>query len=631
VAGVVSYLVRKGKTKGKQAAPATRRWEKKYTFWIFFASTVIVFYLTDLTTAVAFLIGIVTAAALTRFWVWRHYWIKALAADGLPNPGVFKLRKQVRLARKRKDVVVSQFELAVMNNPKLLGTTSDRQKRMPPVRAMQLTADGNVAAEVDMAAIGKTIDDLQGAANEIAEVCRCKYFVVRRRENCAHVTWQFTDPLETVLRFQDLRLPERRGDKKYVVLGVDELNRPMQIPLAIPTLIAGAQGSGKSVAAWDYFGSLIQQGIPTRIYLIDAKQGQEFGVMGNVKDTWQGTINIAASATDVEGGLEVIAQWRKDVATRAMELGREGIRNFSAFTFERPLLLLAIDEALEFAPQMKQSTSELKSGMRQARAAGGTVLGLVQYANLEEMGQARKLFGNKVGFRADAEVGLTMFGKRAVEMGADTSRIPMDTPGIGFYQDEKGGLVKFRSAHVTDPVADLLQVGELPDDMGLGRIMPVEQDWAVYLLPNRDAECIYIGTSGYPKLRLKQHADDKPWWPEVDQKRIRIIWCKGGEPAALKLEAKLTDKFMPLYPVENNTDNPLRHDWRHGELAAHRPPIIAPKQIEAAKTSRWRKQAPVVEQVEPEVLVDAEILDGELLEDTEYQPYVASGSHWGSE
>jgi hypothetical protein len=67
VAGVVSYLVRKGKTKGKQAAPATRRWEKKYTFWIFFASTVIVFYLTDLTTAVAFLIGIVTAAALTRF------------------------------------------------------------------------------------------------------------------------------------------------------------------------------------------------------------------------------------------------------------------------------------------------------------------------------------------------------------------------------------------------------------------------------------------------------------------------------------------------------------------------------------------------------------------------------------
>ncbi|RPE39722.1 GIY-YIG catalytic domain-containing protein [Streptomyces sp. Ag109_O5-1] len=55
---------------------------------------------------------------------------------------------------------------------------------------------------------------------------------------------------------------------------------------------------------------------------------------------------------------------------------------------------------------------------------------------------------------------------------------------------------------------------------------------AVYRLYDRTGRLLYVGSSLNPNQRLKQHATDKPWWPEVDIRRATFEWCSDEATAA---------------------------------------------------------------------------------------------------
>lgn len=69
---------------------------------------------------------------------------------------------------------------------------------------------------------------------------------------------------------------------------------------------------------------------------------------------------------------------------------------------------------------------------------------------------------------------------------------------------------------------------------------------AVYRLYDADGSLLYVGTSNQPEARWKQHAPEKPWWPQVARKDIE--WYP-DRPKALTAEALAIITESPRYNV----------------------------------------------------------------------------------
>ncbi|MDX3298685.1 GIY-YIG nuclease family protein [Streptomyces scabiei] len=64
--------------------------------------------------------------------------------------------------------------------------------------------------------------------------------------------------------------------------------------------------------------------------------------------------------------------------------------------------------------------------------------------------------------------------------------------------------------------------------------VPGPRPTAVYRLYDAAGQLLYVGSAFDPTRRLRQHAAQKSWWPEVDPTRTLIEWH--GEEDAAKVE-----------------------------------------------------------------------------------------------
>lgn len=73
---------------------------------------------------------------------------------------------------------------------------------------------------------------------------------------------------------------------------------------------------------------------------------------------------------------------------------------------------------------------------------------------------------------------------------------------------------------------------------------------ALYELRNADREMLYVGISHRPMGRWREHAKDKPWWPQVAVRSL--IWF-GSRAEALLAEQAAIESAGPRY---NQTTSP---------------------------------------------------------------------------
>lgn len=75
---------------------------------------------------------------------------------------------------------------------------------------------------------------------------------------------------------------------------------------------------------------------------------------------------------------------------------------------------------------------------------------------------------------------------------------------------------------------------------------------ALYRLHDGAGELLYVGTAVSPRRRWKQHADDKPWWPQVAY--ADVAWFDTRAEAELREQQVIEEECPPF----NRTMAPWR-------------------------------------------------------------------------
>lgn len=75
-----------------------------------------------------------------------------------------------------------------------------------------------------------------------------------------------------------------------------------------------------------------------------------------------------------------------------------------------------------------------------------------------------------------------------------------------------------------------------------------EPPTALYRLFGASKLLLYIGVSGSLSLRMRQHAADKPWWPEV---RLKTLTWYASRDEALEAEAAAIRAERPVHNLQH--------------------------------------------------------------------------------
>lgn len=546
----------------------------------------------------------------------RRRQLRLYAESGLQVPDPEKLKAAGKLAEQRINQDREAFETVCRTSNVQALKPGEEEKSIPATSNWRCTVDGDVEVDINVArGNGLTIDDIRAHLRRFAAVADVKRVKLRRHpgtQSRATMTFLYTDPLERFNHVRDLRLPAIRGN---LVIGITEHDEPAELPSNKPILVAGFQDAGKSSIGWSALASLMQQGIWTEVIFLDPKMMEFVAWKEQVDKGWlPNRVKVLAYASldpdtfDRQEILDTIQFAHDRMQARAKQFGDDKVQNAVTEipnSQENPYLLIINDELGDILDIEKRGSLEAWNRLKQkARAVGVGIIGSAITVNDSEMGAGRKLYGTRVGLRAEEGTAIALFGKDAVNRGAALHLISPDEPGRGYIVDPQSGqLVQFRGSWV--PKSDRLRMaaGDLPENMGSG--VPVDEDddeCFAYWLPNREGEVLYCGKAKDPwgnmKLagdkpygpggRFAAHEKDKPWWHEVYWPRVRVFSC-AGEKGALIRESDLIDYYHPIYNIQQNGDNPAAVDVRKGYEP--RLQLLPDEVLEAEEKSlarRWR-------------------------------------------
>jgi S-DNA-T family DNA segregation ATPase FtsK/SpoIIIE len=236
------------------------------------------------------------------------------------------------------------------------------------------------------------------------------------------------------------------------------------------TLVAGATGSGKGSVIWSLIralGPLIRDGL-VRLWVLDPKGGMELAAGAPLFDRFVYD-DPAAMAAVLEQAVAVMQ-------ARAARL--RGHTRLHDPTVNEPLITVVVDElaaltAYAERDDRRRINAALSLLLSQGRAVGVVVVAALQDPRKETL-PFRDLFPTRIALAfAEAEQTDLVLGRGARLRGAECSRIPLTTPGIGWaWCDGEPEPVRVRAGWVTDTdiaaLATTYTPGTPPDDNGGG-------------------------------------------------------------------------------------------------------------------------------------------------------------------
>jgi S-DNA-T family DNA segregation ATPase FtsK/SpoIIIE len=195
------------------------------------------------------------------------------------------------------------------------------------------------------------------------------------------------------------------------------------------TLIAGATGAGKGSVLWSLIRGLapaVRDGL-VRLWVLDPKGGMELTAGAPLFARFCHD-SAAEMATVLEGAVTVMQ-------ARAARL--RGVTRLHEPTVDEPLIVIVVDELASLTAyadrdDKRRISAALPLLLSQGRAVGVVVVAALQDPRKEVL-PFRDLFPTRIALAlVEAEQTDLVLGRGARARGADCSRIPLSTPGVGW-------------------------------------------------------------------------------------------------------------------------------------------------------------------------------------------------------
>lgn len=361
------------------------------------------------------------------------------------------LVKSLRLRRR-----VRRLWARAMHDAGLEKATRGEQPAYPRHKRIRLTATG-VQTRVNVGAISGTADGFRAKRGNL----QSKFRAVGSRVQETSPGWvqldlRHTDPLTRKITVDDLPSPVRRG---YIVVGIDEDGAPVEKEFRLPSLLVGAQGSGKSTEIWTTLHGLIRAGIQFRLRVFDPKGGQEFTDLRDVAYVYErNPLRWPQFLGSALGGL----------LSRQDELSTAGVRNLRSYSLRNPLDLMVIDElvtvsafkSMDVAVNTPDGRQTLKADqahmlyLSQGRSAGYSELACTQLGQKAVVGpQIMDLYGYRTCLRvgSDELVGVVLQRPgAAAQYPAHLLAPDESSAGMGYVDLAGRGVVKYRAALLSE-------------------------------------------------------------------------------------------------------------------------------------------------------------------------------------
>jgi S-DNA-T family DNA segregation ATPase FtsK/SpoIIIE len=238
-------------------------------------------------------------------------------------------------------------------------------------------------------------------------------------------------------------------DLGAVQLGRREDGQPWTVRLrGSHTLIAGATGAGKSVVLWCLIlalGPAVRDGL-VKLWVLDPKGGMELAAGRPLFARF--AYDRAADMADVLEDAVAVMQAR---ARRLM-----GHTRLHAPSVAEPLIAVVVDELASLTAYAERDdrrriSAALSLLLSQGRAVGVVVVAALQDPRKEVL-PFRDLFPTRIALAlVESEQTDLVLGRGARVRGADCSRIPLTTPGIGWvWCDGEQEPARVRAGWVSD-------------------------------------------------------------------------------------------------------------------------------------------------------------------------------------
>jgi S-DNA-T family DNA segregation ATPase FtsK/SpoIIIE len=274
----------------------------------------------------------------------------------------------------------------------------------------------------------------------------CQVREIRRRPGYVDLIVGRRDPLAAVV--PALPVPER-CDLGAVPIGRREDGEPWTVRLrGSHTLIAGATGAGKGSVIWSLIRALgpgVRDGL-VRLWVLDPKGGMELAAGAPLFDRF---------AYDTPADLAAVLEEAVAVMdARASRL--RGATRLHEPSVDEPLIVIVVDELASLTAYAERDDRRRINAALPLLISKGRAVGVVVVAALQdprkEVVQFRDLFPTRIGLAmVEPEQTDLVLGRGARLRGADCSRIPLTTPGIGWvWCDGENEPVRVRAGWVSD-------------------------------------------------------------------------------------------------------------------------------------------------------------------------------------
>jgi S-DNA-T family DNA segregation ATPase FtsK/SpoIIIE len=298
----------------------------------------------------------------------------------------------------------------------------------------------------------------------------CQVREIRHRPGYVDLVVGRRDPLAAVV--PALRVPDA-CDLGAVPVGRREDGEPWTVRLrGSHTLIAGATGAGKSVVLWCLIlglGPAIRDGL-VQLWVLDPKGGMELAAGAPLFDRF---------AYDTPADLAAVLEEAVAVMdARARRL--RGVTRLHEPSVAEPLIVVVVDELASLTAYSERDDRRRINAALPLLISKGRAVGVVVVAALQdprkEVVQFRDLFPTRIALAmVEPEQTDFVLGKGARQRGADCSRIPLTTPGIGWvWCDGDNEPVRVRAGWVTDDDISAMVAAYTP-----GTSAPASDDAAV--------------------------------------------------------------------------------------------------------------------------------------------------------